>query len=99
MDRRGSKDEQEAFSAPMPFLWFVAFQRLERAGLSTANGTATENSRRAKYLTSNNQGRKRLPAKHEKGEGSGGHAESGGVVSEPCHFACEAWGADLRALF
>jgi len=39
---------------------FVAFQRLQRAGLITSEWKATENSRRAKYYALTNQGRKRL---------------------------------------
>ena len=39
---------------------FVAFQRLERAGLIKGEWRATENSRRAKYYALTNQGRKRL---------------------------------------
>ena len=39
---------------------FVAFQRLERAGLIKGEWKATENSRRAKYYALTNQGRKRL---------------------------------------
>lgn len=39
---------------------FVAFQRLERAGLMKGDWKATENSRRAKYYALTDQGRKRL---------------------------------------
>jgi len=39
---------------------FVALQRLERAGLINSEWKATENSRRAKYYTVTQQGRKRL---------------------------------------
>ena len=39
---------------------FVAFQRLQRAGLIRGEWRATENSRRAKYYTLTDQGRKRL---------------------------------------
>lgn len=39
---------------------FVALQRLERAGLIKSEWKATENSRRAKYYTVTQQGRKRL---------------------------------------
>jgi PadR family transcriptional regulator PadR len=39
---------------------FVAFQRLQRAGLIKSEWKATENSRRAKYYALTNQGRKRL---------------------------------------
>jgi len=39
---------------------FVAFQRLQRAGLITSEWKATENSRRAKYYALTGQGRKRL---------------------------------------
>ena len=41
---------------------FVAFQRLERAGLIKGEWKATENSRRAKYYALTNQGQKRLNA-------------------------------------
>jgi len=39
---------------------FVAFQRLQRAGLIKGEWKATENSRRAKYYVLTNQGRKKL---------------------------------------
>jgi PadR family transcriptional regulator, regulatory protein PadR len=39
---------------------FVAFQRLQRAGLITSEWKATENNRRAKYYTLTEQGRKKL---------------------------------------
>ena len=39
---------------------FVAFQRLERAGLIKGEWKATENSRRAKYYALTEGGRKRL---------------------------------------
>ncbi len=39
---------------------FVAFQRLQRAGLIRGEWKATENSRRAKYYALKKQGRKRL---------------------------------------
>jgi transcriptional regulator len=39
---------------------FVAFQRLQRAGLISSAWKATENSRRAKYYALTSQGRKRL---------------------------------------
>src|SRR5438034_8411219 len=39
---------------------FVAFQRLQRAGLITSEWKATENSRRAKYYALTGQGRIRL---------------------------------------
>jgi PadR family transcriptional regulator PadR len=39
---------------------FVAFQRLQRAGLIRSEWKATENSRRAKYYVLTEQGRKRL---------------------------------------
>lgn len=39
---------------------FVALQRLQRAGLIKTEWKATENSRRAKYYTLTQQGRKRL---------------------------------------
>lgn len=39
---------------------FVAFQRLQRAGLIRSEWKATENSRRAKYYALTSQGRKKL---------------------------------------
>src|ERR1700686_3996071 len=39
---------------------FVAFQRLQRAGMIKSEWKATENSRRAKYYALTDQGRKRL---------------------------------------
>jgi PadR family transcriptional regulator, regulatory protein PadR len=39
---------------------FVAFQRLQRAGLSRSEWRATENNRRAKYYSLTEQGRKQL---------------------------------------
>lgn len=39
---------------------FVAFQRLQRAGLITSEWKVTENNRRAKYYTLTEQGRKKL---------------------------------------
>jgi PadR family transcriptional regulator, regulatory protein PadR len=39
---------------------FVAFQRLQRTGLIRTEWKATENSRRAKYYTLTEKGRKRL---------------------------------------
>lgn len=39
---------------------FVAFRRLQRAGLITSEWKATENNRRAKYYTLTEQGRKKL---------------------------------------
>jgi len=39
---------------------FVAFQRLERAGLLTSEWKSTQNSRRAKYYDLTELGRKRL---------------------------------------
>jgi len=39
---------------------FVAFQRLQRAGLIRGEWKATENSRRARYYALTEQGRKRL---------------------------------------
>jgi PadR family transcriptional regulator, regulatory protein PadR len=39
---------------------FVAFQRLQRAGLIRSKWKVTENSRRAKYYLLTDQGRKRL---------------------------------------
>jgi PadR family transcriptional regulator, regulatory protein PadR len=39
---------------------FVAFQRLQRAGLIKSEWKATENNRRAKYYTSTESGRRKL---------------------------------------
>jgi transcriptional regulator len=39
---------------------FIAFQRLQRAGLIKGEWRSTENSRRAKYYALTEQGRKRL---------------------------------------
>lgn len=39
---------------------FVAFQRLQRAGLIKSEWKATENNRRAKYYVLTEQGRKKL---------------------------------------
>jgi PadR family transcriptional regulator len=39
---------------------FIAFQRLQRAGLIRGEWRSTENSRRAKYYALTEQGRKRL---------------------------------------
>jgi PadR family transcriptional regulator, regulatory protein PadR len=39
---------------------FVAFQRLQRAGLIRSEWKATENNRRAKYYVLTEQGRKKL---------------------------------------
>jgi len=39
---------------------FVAFQRLQRAGLIRSEWRATENNRRAKYYSLTEQGRKKL---------------------------------------
>ena len=41
---------------------FVALQRLQRAGLIRSEWKSTENSRRARYYTLTQQGRKRLDA-------------------------------------
>src|SRR6202166_4426288 len=46
---------------------FVAFQRLQRAGLIKSEWKATENSRRAKYYALTNQGRKRLNSEKKEG--------------------------------
>ena len=45
---------------------FVAFQRLERAGLIKGDWKATENSRRAKYYALTERGRKRLNRETEQ---------------------------------
>lgn len=45
---------------------FVAFQRLQRAGLIKGEWKATENSRRAKYYVLTEQGRKRLTSETQE---------------------------------
>jgi len=45
---------------------FVALQRLQRSGLIKSEWKATENSRRAKYYTLTNQGRKRLDSEKQE---------------------------------
>jgi transcriptional regulator len=45
---------------------FVAFQRLQRAGLITSEWKATENSRRAKYYSLTAQGRKKLTSEKQE---------------------------------
>jgi transcriptional regulator len=45
---------------------FVAFQRLQRAGLIKGEWKATENSRRAKYYVLTEQGRKRLDSETQE---------------------------------
>jgi PadR family transcriptional regulator PadR len=47
---------------------FVAFQRLQRAGLIRSEWKATENSRRAKYYILTEQGRKRLSRETQEWE-------------------------------
>ena len=47
---------------------FVALQRLERAGLIKSEWKATENSRRAKYYTLTQRGRKRLDSEEKEWE-------------------------------
>ncbi len=47
---------------------FVALQRLERAGLIKSEWKATENSRRAKYYTLTQRGRKRLDNEEKEWE-------------------------------
>src|SRR5437879_13304882 len=47
---------------------FVAFQRLQRAGLISSEWKSTENSRRAKYYALTEQGRKRLNRERKSGE-------------------------------
>jgi PadR family transcriptional regulator PadR len=47
---------------------FVAFQRLQRAGLIRSEWKATENSRRAKYYFLTAQGRKRLSSETREWE-------------------------------
>ena len=48
---------------------FVALQRLQREGLIRNEWKATENSRRAKYYTLTQQGRKRLDSETREGGG------------------------------
>ena len=45
---------------------FVAFQRLQRAGLIKSEWKATENSRRAKYYILTQQGRRRLDSETQE---------------------------------
>ena len=45
---------------------FVAFQRLQRAGLINSEWKATENSRRAKYYALTAEGRKRLKSETQE---------------------------------
>jgi len=45
---------------------FVAFQRLQRAGLIRSEWKATENSRRAKYYILTDQGQKRLSSETQE---------------------------------
>jgi PadR family transcriptional regulator PadR len=45
---------------------FVAFQRLQRAGLIKTEWKATENSRRAKYYILTEKGRKRLSSETQE---------------------------------
>ena len=47
---------------------FVALQRLERPGLVKSEWKATENSRRAKYYTLTQRGRKRLDSEEKEWE-------------------------------
>lgn len=47
---------------------FVAFQRLQRAGLIRSEWKATENNRRAKYYSLTEQGRKKLGNKTREWE-------------------------------
>lgn len=47
---------------------FVAFQRLQRAGLIKGEWKATENNRRAKYYTLTEQGRKKLSSETREWE-------------------------------
>ncbi len=47
---------------------FVALQRLERAGLVKSEWKATKNSRRAKYYTLTQRGRKRLDSEEKEWE-------------------------------
>src|SRR5881296_4050446 len=45
---------------------FVAFQRLQRAGLIRSEWKATENSRRAKFYSLTEQGKKRLKSETQE---------------------------------
>lgn len=45
---------------------FVAFQRLQRAGLIKSDWKATENNRRAKYYALTEQGRKKLQSETQE---------------------------------
>jgi PadR family transcriptional regulator, regulatory protein PadR len=45
---------------------FVAFQRLQRAGLIKSEWKGTENSRRAKYYALTDQGRRRLTSEKKE---------------------------------
>ncbi|HEY6182256.1 MAG TPA: PadR family transcriptional regulator [Terriglobales bacterium] len=47
---------------------FVAFQRLERAGLICSEWKASENNRRAKYYTLTERGRKRFNSETKEWE-------------------------------
>jgi PadR family transcriptional regulator, regulatory protein PadR len=47
---------------------FVAFQRLQRAGLIRSEWRATENNRRAKYYSPTDQGRKQLSSETREWE-------------------------------
>lgn len=47
---------------------FVAFQRLQRAGLIKSGWRPTENSRRAKYYSLTEEGRKRLGSETQQWE-------------------------------
>ena len=47
---------------------FVAFQRLQRAGLIRSEWKATENNRRAKYYALTEQGRKQLSSETREWE-------------------------------
>src|SRR6266436_1108391 len=47
---------------------FVAFQRLQRAGLIRSEWKATENNRRAKYYSLTEQGRKKLSSETREWE-------------------------------
>jgi PadR family transcriptional regulator, regulatory protein PadR len=48
---------------------FMAIQRLQRDGLIKGEWKSSENNRRAKYYVLTDQGRKRLTAKRESGDG------------------------------
>src|SRR6266566_2179216 len=76
---------------------FVAFQRLERAGLTKGEWKATENSRRAKCYALADRGRKGSRAKPGNGKASGSHRESLGSILGEAMWRSITSG--LRSLF